>query len=106
MAKKPYIWDGSNWVELSIGMPQLVYSYASPTGPYVGQIWIDTAANSSALDPLEFLTIGSASATYLPISASSDYLFISVASATYLPISASATLGGGGYSKSFLLGGM
>jgi len=87
MAKKPYIWDGSNWVELSIGMPQLVYSSASPTGPYVGQIWIDTAANSSALDPLEFLTIGSASATYLPISAS-------------------ATLGGGGYSKSFLLGGM
>lgn len=87
MAKKPYVWDGSNWVELSIGMPQLAYSSASPTGPYVGQIWIDTSASASALDSLEFLTIASASATYLPISAS-------------------ANLGGGGYSKSFLLGGM
>lgn len=35
-----------------------------------------------------------------------QFLLVSTASATYLPISASATLGGGGYAKSFLLGGM
>lgn len=37
---------------------------------------------------------------------SGEFLTTSAASATYLPISASATLGGGGYAKSFLLGGM
>lgn len=87
MAKKPYVWDGSNWVELSIGMPQLAYSSASPNSPFIGQIWIDTSSSVSALNPLEFLSLANASATYLPISAT-------------------ATLGGGGYSKSFLLGGM
>lgn len=97
MAKKPYVWDGSNWVELSIGMPQLAYSSASPNSPFIGQIWVDTSSSVSALNPLEFLSLANASATYLTQAN---------ASATYLPISATATLGGGGYSKSFLLGGM
>lgn len=65
MAKKPYVWDGSNWVELSIGMPQLAYSSASPNSPFIGQIWIDTSSSVSALNPLEFLSLASASATYL-----------------------------------------
>lgn len=65
MAKKPYVWDGSNWVELSIGMPQLAYSSASPNSPFIGQIWIDTSSSVSALNPLEFLSLASASAIYL-----------------------------------------
>jgi len=65
MAKKPYVWDGSNWIELSIGMPQLAYSSASPNSPFIGQIWIDTSSSVSALNPLEFLSLASASATYL-----------------------------------------
>lgn len=65
MAKKPYVWDGSNWIELSIGMPQLAYSSASPNSPFIGQIWIDTSSSVSALNPLEFLSLASASAIYL-----------------------------------------
>ncbi len=94
MAKKPYVWDGSNWVELSIGMPQLAYSSASPNSPFIGQIWIDTSASSSALNPLEFLSLASASSIYLTqdsaasaylrTSASSNYLFAATASVTYL----------------------
>lgn len=53
MAKKPYIWDGSNWVELSIGMPQLAYSSASPTSPFIGQIWVDASSSASASNSLK-----------------------------------------------------
>ena len=94
MAKKPYVWDGSNWVELSIGMPQLAYSSASPNSPFIGQIWIDTSSSVSALNPLEFLSLASASSIYLTqdsaasaylrTSASSNYLFAATASVTYL----------------------
>lgn len=106
MAKKPYVWDGSNWVELSIGMPQLAYSSASPTSPFIGQIWIDTSSSVSALNPLEFLSLASASSIYLSQeNASATYLTQSTAINTYLPISATATLSSG-YARSFLLGGM
>lgn len=106
MAKKPYVWDGSNWIELSIGMPQLAYSSASPNSPFIGQIWIDTSSSVSALNPLEFLSLANASATYLTrVSASQTYLSQSNASATYLPISATVTLASR-YARSFLLGGM
>lgn len=106
MAKKPYVWDGSSWVELSIGMPQLAYSSASPNSPFIGQIWVDTSSSVSALNPLEFLSLANASAIYLSQeNASATYLTQSTATNTYLPISATATLSSG-YVRSFLLGGM
>lgn len=46
-------------------MPQLAYSSASPNSPFIGQIWIDTSSSVSALNPLEFLSLASASAIYL-----------------------------------------
>lgn len=80
MATRPIrVWSGSDWEDVAIA-------------PY---------------DSGEFLSAATASATYLTQSdASSEYLAAGTASATYLPISASSTLGGGGFAKSFLLGGM
>ena len=102
------------------------YTSASPSDPFVGQLWVDSDEDSPVGDLSAYLTlvdaselylrVDTASSRYLPISASSSYLFISTASTTYLtidtaaetylPISASSTLGGGGYARSFLLGGM
>ena len=75
------------------------YTSASPSDPFVGQLWIDSDEDSSVGDLSAYLTlvdaselylrVDTASSRYLPISASSNYLPVS-ASSNYLPVSASA----------------
>ncbi len=85
------------------------YTSSSPSDPFVGQLWIDSDEDSPLGDLSAYLTLVGASTTYLrqnsasaiyltissssnflPTSASSNYLRTDTASATYLPISASS----------------
>jgi hypothetical protein len=99
------VWNqsASAWENVGIEAPAggggaVSYQAASPSSPSVGEIWVESDVDLTEFDLNQYLTQSNASATYLTISDAED---------TYLPISASATLGGGGgFSKSFLLGGM
>jgi len=98
------VWNqsASAWENVGIEAPAgggstVSYQSASPSSPTVGQIWVESDVDLVSYDLDQYLTQSSAS---------SIYLTQSNASAVYLPISASSTLGGGGFSKSFLLGGM
>lgn len=87
MAKKARIWDGSQWIELASGI--LASTSAStidwnnvtnkPT-----EISYLTGVTSSIQNQIDSkLSLDSASAIYLPISSSSNYLFSSTASSIY-----------------------
>jgi hypothetical protein len=75
------------------------YTSASPSDPFVGQLWIDSDEESPVGDLSAYLTLVGASATYLrqdsasvaylTISSSSNFLPTS-ASSNFLPISASS----------------
>lgn len=60
------------------------YDSASPSNPFIGQIWIDPNSSASAVDVSNYLLVDTAVSTYLPITASSNYVQVSNASATYL----------------------
>ena len=66
------------------------YTSASPSDPFVGQLWIDSDEDSPLGDLSAYLTLVGASATYLrQNTASATYLIIS-ASSNFLPTSASS----------------
>lgn len=68
------------------------YTAASPSDPFIGQLWIDADEDFPAEDPNLYLTSACAAALYMPISASNDYLFSSTASSIYLKQDAASAI--------------
>jgi len=94
VAKKAYVSDGTNWIPLVSGLPDLTgyatteyvddftpsisVSASPPAAPQQGEFWFDTDTNElfvydsvywievsgTAIDLAEYLTISSASTTY------------------------------------------
>lgn len=60
------------------------YTSSSPSNPFVGQLWIDSDESFPISEPDSYLSLTAASALYLPISASIDFLQSSTASTVYL----------------------
>ena len=69
------------------------YTSASPSDPFVGQLWVDSDEDSPVGDLSAYLTLVGASELYLPISSSGSLLTETEASAIYAPL-ASASLTG------------
>lgn len=72
------VWNqsASAWENVGIEAPAgggstVSYQAASPSSPTVGQIWVESDVDLTSFDLNQYLTQASASATYLPISASS-----------------------------------
>lgn len=64
MALPLRVWDGSQWVDLGSGTGQVYYSNTQPASGSTGDLWVDSDGTASSLDPADFVTIDSASATY------------------------------------------
>lgn len=72
------VWNqsASAWENVGIEAPAgggstVSYQAASPSSPTVGQIWVESDVDLTSFDLNQYLTQASASATYIPISASS-----------------------------------
>ncbi len=68
------------------------YSSSSPSNPFIGQLWINSDENYSEPNPISYLTLDAASATYLRQDAASAYIRVTSSAAIvsgYIPVSAS-----------------
>lgn len=65
MALPLRVWNGSQWVEVGFGTGQVYYSSTQPASGTTGDLWVDSDGTGAALDVDNFLTIASASATYV-----------------------------------------
>lgn len=75
MALPLRVWNGSEWVDLGSGTGQVYYSNTQPASGSTGDLWVDSDGTASSLDPADFITLESASTTYLSqSSASSTYV--------------------------------
>lgn len=59
------VWTGSEWVDIGFGTGQVYYSNTQPASGTTGDLWVDSDGTGAALDPTDFLTIDSASSTYV-----------------------------------------
>jgi hypothetical protein len=69
-----------------------VYQDLEPTGPLVGQIWVDSDASASVLNQNDYLLKTDAAVTYLtPIEATGTFLSQTAAASTYLTSTAASS---------------
>lgn len=59
------VWNGTEWVEIGSGLGQVYYQNNQPASGSTGDLWVDSDGTASSLDPADFLSISSASATYV-----------------------------------------
>jgi hypothetical protein len=59
------VWNGTEWVEIGSGLGQVYYQNNQPSTAATGDLWVDSDGTASSLDPADFLSISSASATYV-----------------------------------------
>lgn len=65
MALPLRVWNGSEWIEVGSGTGQVYYSNSQPASGSTGDLWVDSDGTASSLDPADFVTIDSASSTYV-----------------------------------------
>ena len=65
MALPLRVWNGTEWVEIGSGLGQVYYQNNQPSTAATGDLWVDSDGTASSLDPADFLSISSASATYV-----------------------------------------
>jgi hypothetical protein len=57
-------WNGSAWVAVK---PNASYQTTAPTGPSVGDIWVDSDASANIINALDYYTKTQADANYWPL---------------------------------------
>lgn len=87
---KTWVYSSGGWVVAAGG--GAAFQTSAPTGPQVGDIWVDSDADDVSLTPADFLLNTTAASTYLTqANASSTYLPAATAASTYLPTATAAT---------------
>ncbi len=87
---KTWVYSSGGWVVGAGG--GAAFQTSAPTGPQVGDIWVDSDDDQPFLTSADFVLNTTAASTYLTqANASSTYLPTATAASTYLPTATAAT---------------
>jgi len=75
------VYNGNEWVNIGVQSGQVLYQNEEPSSPQTGSIWIDSDDETSVLNGNDFLTLSTASATYLTQSSATG-LYAPITTAT------------------------